>query len=488
MSVTVLAGAVEPMGDLTNLPPPTLYRTDARGCCRGKALTMRSIVPCPDRQPVNPGSPHRVAPAPPGSPSPSPHQAMLKKGAMRMHRSQSGTARALPRLRRDQRRIGAHPARFKVVVCGRRWGKTTLAVSLAVRYAENGLRVWWVTPIYQLAYYAWLDFKRRFAVRWESKTEHNFNLELPNGGSITIKSADNPDGLRGVGVDLLIVDEAAFISEEVCYECLRPALSDRQGSAILISTPSGRNWFHQAYVLGQDPAEPEWMSWRFPTSRNKNIPEAEIAEARRLLSERVFRQEYEAEFLEDGGAVFRGLKRSAVAPLDAQPIPGHRYVMGVDFGRYEDFTACVVIDADQRQMVALDRFNEVEWSLERARIAALARKWNIYAILAESNAMGEPNIEALYREGLPVNRFYTTARSKPELVEGLVAVLETGELRIMPDPVLLGELESYTYRLMPSSHTEYGAPPGRHDDTVIALALAWKQAATPRIALAIAVV
>ncbi len=393
---------------------------------------------------------------------------------------------SLPRLRGAQRKIAAHHARFKVVACGRRWGKTTLGMVMAVSHALRGHRVWWVAPTYLLAFHPWRAFKRRFAFEWASKIEYDRHIDLRNGGSITVKTADNPDGLRGVGLDFVVVDEAAFIPEYVWFDCLRPALSDRQGSALLISTPRGRNWFFHAYQMGLDPAQTDWHSWREPTIDNPLIPEQEIAEARCLLPERVFRQEYEAEFMTDGGAVFRGINRAAVAPPGMEPVAGHRYVMGVDFGRYDDFTACAVIDADERRMVALDRYNEVNWGLQRARIAALARKWGVDAILAEANAMGEPNIEALLDDGLVVHRFHTTARTKPQLIENLVAGIENGDLLILPDPVLIGELESFTYRTTPTGHTIYGAPAGRHDDTVMALALAWKQATWPRITLAIA--
>src|SRR5574341_1129859 len=121
--------------------------------------------------------------------------------------------------------------------------------------------------------------------------------------------------------------------------------------------------------------------------------------------------------------------------------------------------------------------------MQRVRIAALAKKWQVEAILAEANAMGEPNVESLWRDHrLPVYGFKTTALSKPPLVENLVAALENGDLLILPDPVLLGELEAYTYRTSLGGQTVYHAPEGLHDDTVIALALAWKQASGRRSA------
>lgn len=396
----------------------------------------------------------------------------------------------LPALRRDQGAIARHRARFKVVACGRRWGKTTLGLAIAAQSALEGQRVWWVAPTYGLAFHPWRTLKAALADRWVAKSETERHIDLPGGGFLTVKSADDPDGLRGVGLDLVVVDEAAFIAEEAWTAALRPALSDRRGRALLISTPRGRNWFYHAYQRGLDPHNRAWRSWRYPTAKNPLIPKAELEEARSLLPEAIFRQEYEAEFLAEGGEVFRNVRAAATAPANAVPIAGHRYLMGVDFGRYQDFTALAVLDADARPvptMVALERFGAVGWSVQRARIAALARRWDVCAILAEANAMGEPNIEALRREGLPIAGFTTTAFSKPPLIESLVKAIEGGEVCLLPDAVLLGELEAYAYTTdRYTGRTRYAAPPGLHDDTVIALALAWRLVTSPRLTLAVA--
>lgn len=390
-------------------------------------------------------------------------------------------------LRPDQRAIACDRARFKVVACGRRWGKTTLGLIMAIQSARQGRRVWWVAPTIGLAFPVWQAMKDALHAEWQHKLEEEHYIKLSSGGSLTVKSTEDPDHLRGAGLDAVVMDEAAFMDEYVWTSVIRPALADRRGRALLISTPRGRNWFFHAFQRGQDPLAADWQAWSRPSSDNLIITPQEIADARGLLPERVFKQEFEAEFLPDGGEVFRNVEAAATAPLDAQPIPGHRYVMGIDFARYQDFTAAAVIDADTREMVALERFSDINWGLQRERLAALARRWQVTSILAEANAMGEPNVEALQRDGLPVAAFNTTAHNKPPLIEALVAAIESKALQILPDPALLGELGAFTYANTPFG-TRYEAPPGRHDDTVIALALAWKLANTPRIALAIAVV
>jgi terminase large subunit-like protein len=402
-----------------------------------------------------------------------------------MHKSRRAVLHPYRRLTHAQRRIAADPARFKVVACGRRWGKTTLGLALAIHHALNGERVWWVAPTYHLAFHPWRVLKSRFRGQWEQKIEYERYLELKNGGSITVKTADNPDGLRGVGVDFLIVDEAAFIDDEVWEYILRPALTDTGGSALFISTPCGRNWFHRLYQRGLDSDKVHYRSWHFTTMHNARIKPEEIEEVKQSLPERVFRQEYEAEFLEDGGTVFQNVRRAAIAPMGAVPLPNHTYVMGIDFARYQDFTVCIVVDMDTKQMVEMLRFSNEEWNLQRARIKALAQKWHIYSILAEHNTMGNPNIEALRRDSLPITAFNTSSGTKPDLIEHLVLAIDNIDLQILDDPTLIGELETFTYHIGVGGYTKYGAPHGGHDDTVIALALAWQAAIRPRLTLGI---
>lgn len=394
----------------------------------------------------------------------------------------------LPELRPSQAVIAASSARFRVVACGRRWGKTTLGLVMAAQAAAKGHRVWWVSPTYGLSFHPWRLLKKVFTGQWEHKLESERFIALPGGGTITVKSADNPDHLRGVGLDLVIVDEAAYVSRETWEAVLMPALADRRGSALLASTPNGQNWFWEAFVRGQDDALEQWQSWHAPTAGNPLIHPDEIAQAKAVLPARIFRQEYEAAFLPGGGSVFREVERMALAPSDPAPAAGHRTVMGVDFGRYHDFTALAVIDCDAEpvpSLVALERFGEAEWAVQRERIIRLAQKWQVEAILAEANAMGEPNIEALRERGLPVRAFTTTAQSKGPLIENLVKAIEESEIHIMPDPVLLNELKAYTYEVSRfTGRTSYFAPEGLHDDTVIALALAVR-AIPPHLVLGI---
>lgn len=372
-----------------------------------------------------------------------------------------------------QSAILQHPARFKVVACGRRFGKTETGKILLVERALAGRVGWWISPTYRMADDVWRDLKAALSGAIVRKNEEMRRLDVAGGGVIRVRSGRDPDGLRGAGLDLAVLDEAAYLHPDVWRAAIRPALADRRGEALFLSTPRGRNWFWGVWMNGQSAAHPDWKSWRFPTAANPLIDPAEIEAARALLPERVFREEYLAEFQDDGGLVFRRVEACATVSPGGSPQAGARYVFGVDWAREDDFTCIAALDVATRRLVALDRFNEIGWSLQRGRLAALAALWQPEAIWAEANSIGGPNIEALQAEGLPVIPFTTTASSKGPLIEALALALERGELAILPDPALLSELGAYRLERLPSGRFRYGAPPGAHDDCVIALALAW---------------
>ena len=141
-------------------------------------------------------------------------------------------------------------------------------------------------------------------------------------------------------------------------------------------------------MLGLNSDEPQWASFHYPSWVNPKVAYDEIMAIRRTTTERVFREEYAAEFLEDSGQVFRGIKEAASAPLDATYQEGHRYIMGCDWAKERDYSCLVVIDSTTRQMVAIDRFNKISWSMQRERLKTLAKRWNVNVIWAEANAMG----------------------------------------------------------------------------------------------------
>ncbi len=385
----------------------------------------------------------------------------------------------LPGLHTEQRRVVAEAGRFSVLACGRRWGKSTLGLDRLIEPALYGAPVAFFSPTYKMLTETWRLAKTRLQPVAARINETRHCIELVTGGVVEMWSLYSADTVRGRKYGRVVIDEAAMVRDlgEAWQSIIRPTLTDMRGDAWLLSTPRGRGFFWECFQRGQQAGDAEgWRSWQMPTSRNPYIDAAEIEAARRELPERVFLQEYEAVFLEDAGSVFRRVLEAATAEAQAQALPGHSYCMGVDWARQADFSCFAVVDSTTRELVCLERCNQVDYAVQLGRLQALAGRFQPEVIVAEQNSIGLPLIEQLQRADLPVQPFVTTAGSKARLIEALALALEQGSLRILNDAVLIGELESYQMERRPSGMVRYSAPPAQHDDTVMALALAWSAA------------
>jgi hypothetical protein len=187
--------------------------------------------------------------------------------------------------------------RFRVLVAGRRFGKTFLAlVELCQAAWGAGKLVWYVAPTYKQAKrVAWKALKQMTRPYWASKpNETDLRIELVSGGTICLRGADNYDSLRGDGLDFLLLDEYASIAPEAWTEVLRPALADRQGRALFIGTPRGFNHFHQ--LVESAAMQPDWKAFHFTTAEGGNVSREELESAAKEMDQRTYCQEFDATF------------------------------------------------------------------------------------------------------------------------------------------------------------------------------------------------
>jgi len=363
-------------------------------------------------------------------------------------------------------------ARFKVLSAGRRWGKTRLGVNECLDAASKGGRAWWVSPSYKTSEVGWRPLRQiaRKIPNAEVRLVDRM-VTLPGGGFVAVRSADNPDSLRGEGLDFVVMDECAFMQREAWTEAIRPALSDRLGKALFISTPKGRNWFWENYQRGVN-GEEGWAAWTFPTVNNPYIAASEVEAARRDLPEIIYRQEYLAEFVDDQGGVFRRVQEAAV--LESQePQAGRQYVAGVDVASSIDFTVVSVLDAESKEMVYMDRFNRVDYPVLIDRLESVYHRYSLTSMVVESNSIGRPVIDELVTRGLNIVPFTTTSATKQAIIQSLQSAFENGLIRVLDEPVLVGELLSFESKRNASGSFSYSAPDGMHDDCVMSLAIAW---------------
>jgi hypothetical protein len=389
--------------------------------------------------------------------------------------------------------LDANPdLRFIVGACGSKFGKTFGSTIAIVQQAWNNANSlnWWVAPTFAQSKMAYTLIKRLLPK--ETFLEYKADLKLvllqPDGterSTIEFKSGDNPDSLRGFGVKFFVMDEAARCPYE-SFVSLFTTITQTYGRGFFISTPHARNWFYDVYRRGEkedkdgnpkygsDEEDPwkEWHSIRMPTWANPHVPLESIKHLRKNLPEDVFRQEVAAEFLDGTAGVFRGVS-DCIRPGGLTPYQsGHTYVMGVDLARLRDYSVITVEDRATRHVVYFERFNQISWEAQYARIADIARRYRAQ-VWMDSTGIGDPIVDTIRRSGINVEPFKIGGSAiKQQLIDKLRVNIENQRITFPLIPVLKRELESYEYNVSENGVVRFSAPSGEHDDAVISLALA----------------
>lgn len=364
----------------------------------------------------------------------------------------------LPTPHANQQKILESDKRFRVIMCGRRFGKSELSQILGVSYAVKGLQVAYITPTYGLA-------KVFFGRLTESlpfpKNKSDLKIDFSNGGQIEFFTGERLDNLRGRKFHLVIIDEASFIPdlENGWNNSIRPTLTDYKGKAVFLSTPKGKNFFYSLFMKA---GENDWASFKFTSYDNPHIDPKEIDDARMQLPEVVFEQEYMANPAENSANPF-GSKfiRACIKPISNQQI----VAFGIDLAKSVDHTAIIGLD-NNGNVAYFDRF-QMDWHNTKENIKRLPRS----PILIDSTGVGDPITEDLKREGIMIEGLKFTSQSKQQLMEGLATAIQQNRIGF-PDGVIVKELEIFEY-IFSSHGVRYSAPSGFHDDCVMALALAW---------------
>jgi len=361
--------------------------------------------------------------------------------------------------------------RFKCVICGRRFGKTTLCANvIAIRALSKPDQVLWiVSPTFPQTMYMWRQIKKIIPKQYvKSIKEGEKFILLINGSTIWAKSGDNPDGLVGEGLDFCAIDEAARCKEEV-WEVLRPALSDKMGECWFITTPKGKGWIWRIFQMEKH--DDSYKSFQFPSHDNPVLKKEELVAMKAELPELVYSQEVLAQFIDGGGVVFRNLEKCIIPGLLRGPELSRSYVIGCDLGKHQDFTVLTVGDTTNNHIVALERFNRLDWTYQKEKIKDLVKTYNNAALVLDTTGLGDTIYDDLTTDGLAIEPYKFTNTSKNLLISNLMRTIDNGLVSLPDDADLRSEFESYTYSISDTGLVRYGAEPGFHDDIVTSVAL-----------------
>ena len=367
-------------------------------------------------------------------------------------------------------------APIRVLACGRRWGKTeAAAVEIARLLLEPAPRMaLLVAPSLEQALIPFERVAGLLRQAGQSPTIRRTPAPVLILGQSRLWARSAVRGglyLRGRKAHLIVVDEAAYVPEPVVTEVLMPMLSDTGGRLALVSTPRGKNYFYRLYLEGQQGGERVW-SLRSPSWQNPLLSPRMLLMQAQMMSERQFQVEYGAAFLDDAGQVFRTewVDRALLTRLEPEGL----IVAGVDWARYQDWTAVAILQGSQEaaRMLAIRRWQGLAWAEQVDTLARLLTAHGVQKVLCDRTGVGDPLVESLQNAlSIPVEGLTFTRAVKQSLVEALALMLEQGRLQLLPDMALLQELYHFEVSATPAG-VRFSAAHQSHDDMVIALALA----------------
>lgn len=401
-----------------------------------------------------------------------------------------------------QKEFHNSPARFKVLVCGIRFGKDRACIQEFIwRFAEmlsekrpNSLvpRVhgWLVAPTFPLSRQMWREIKDYFPAQWVlKKNEAEMRIETIGDGLIEVKSALDPDGLVAVGIDIAILSEFAKVTrKEEVWTNIRARVSSPgrgpygTGGIVLInSTPKGMDLFYDMYQWGQsnDPKYKNWKSFQYPSSANPYMNLEEIIDAERTIPRRLFNQEYLAEFLRDGGEVFLNIDEVSIAPF-RDPEPGMTYKAAWDPAEKLDFS-CFGVRNQRGEQVFIRRWTGIPYSAQMDEAAYYCKLFNHAPLEIDVTAAGSTAlVEGMIQRGVNAVGVTFSNLTKAQWVSHLSILFESKIVTLLrrdlndDTEAQNKELKAYTYHYTSGDKISYHHPSSGHDDCVDMLLMLYK--------------
>lgn len=387
------------------------------------------------------------------------------------------TAEIAYRPHRFQRAIHlAKDVPYRVVVASRQGGKTVAGaqeigewgMSAPERWPHDSLhQFWWLTRTYKTKPKAWRELTTLIPPGIvANRRDRESELILKNGAQISVRSADGKDSLVSERLHGLVFDEFTLASADVWYQLLNPMLATTGGPALFLGSARGKNWGYELYQKGLRGVD-GYKSFTWTIYDVPYIKPEWIATTKAETPDRIWQQEYLAQFLTDGGEVFRNVD-SAIAP----PAPPDDYtILAVDIARTHDWTAILAFNSTG-EWVAERRVGHLDWSVQRVAIIEMYRRVNAQKVVIDISGLqldGEAIAFDLRREGLVVEPFRITGETKRYLIENLMWRFDMSAIRI--PMVAAEEFHEYEVTISESQNEKYSAPSGKHDDYVMSAAL-----------------
>jgi hypothetical protein len=302
--------------------------------------------------------------------------------------------------------------------------------------------------------------------------DSELKVKFKNGSLFQLIGTDNIDSVVGTNPIGCVFSEFP-LQDPKAWNFIRPILAANGGWAIFNGTPRGKN---HAWAVLQIAKENNWFTEILTVDDTNVIPKEVLAEERAQMPQDLFEQEYYCKFVDGAGQFFRRIHNNLYPKDKVLPEQGD-FQLGVDLAKYQDWTVITPFNLNHFIVYPQDRFNQVDWNLQKAKIEACARRFGDALVMPDATGVGDPIVEDLKAKGLRIGGdneegFKFTELSRQNLLNNLAILLEQDKIKIPDDEGLISELEAFRYELTERGKIKVTVPDGMTDDRVMSLALA----------------
>jgi len=367
---------------------------------------------------------------------------------------------------------------YHTLVWGRQSGKSTTILGLILYFSINKSKssTLFVAPVYSQVsklQQQVIDALEPTGVI-KSANKSSYEIRLVNGSVIYFRSAERADNIRGLAVEYLYIDEAQDISTAAFQKSILPTITAVGKHCVICGTPKAKNFFWDYYQYGRSSEYPLYTSYNIPSWESPYVSEEFIDEAKKSLPERVFQQEFGAEFIEDDGVVFKGLNNVLINDNWPDKSRGMNIYAALDVGTKDDSSVLTIID-ELGRVLFIWRDRHIAYSQIVDKVVNICKKWGVRDLLVESNGAGDVLYEDLKKKYKRVTPLFQTHSSKENIIRRLISDIEDMGIELPSEKLFepLGhELTIFQYEVTSTGKIKYGAPAGFHDDCVMSLAMA----------------
>ena len=311
----------------------------------------------------------------------------------------------------------------------------------------------------------------------KKKNEADMIIELTNGSILQLVGADNINRIVGTNPVGVIFSEYSIMKPEV-WDFISPILTENGGWAVFVLTPRGQN--HAYKLMKQAQKNPKWHVEILPVSYTNAVKQEDLLEQKLGMTQALYNQEYECDFTENASAVFKDIHKRTYPRDEWQHNDEAMYKLGVDLAKANDFTVITAIDLTTFKVAPQDAFNQIDYTLQKAKIEAAFYRYNKPPVTVDATGVGTPVVDDLLNKGINIEPFTFTYNSRNELLTNLQILLEQDKIKIPDDPILLAQLEGAFWDTTAQGRTRITVPDDIHDDHLMSLALAvWQLPVRP---------